>query len=62
MLNEFIELFVGAYNLLVPADYPDHDFFMCIMIIVIFGVVVLGCFAVAVASLVAVGRALLRKG
>lgn len=62
MFNDFIELFVGAYNNIVPADYPNHDFFMCIMIIVLSGAVVIGCFAVAVASIVAVGRSLLRKG
>lgn len=62
MLNEFFELFAGAYNEFVPADYPNHDYFLCVLFIVVTACVVLGCFAVAVASLVAVGRALLRKG
>lgn len=62
MLNEFFELFAGAYNEFVPADYVNRDYFLCVLFIVVTACVVLGCFAVAVASLVAVGRALLRKG
>lgn len=62
MLNEFFELFAGAYNEFVPSDYVNHDYFLCVLFIVVTACVVLGSFAVAVASLVAVGRALLRKG
>lgn len=62
MFNEFIELFVGAFNNVIPAEYPDHDFMVSVLIIVVSSAVVLGCFAVAVASIIAVGRSLLRKG
>lgn len=31
MLNEWIELFVGAYNQLVPEDYEKHDYFVSLI-------------------------------
>lgn len=62
MLNEFFALFAGAFNEFVPADYVNHDYFLCVLFIVVTACVIVGCFAVAVASLIAVGRALLRKG
>lgn len=62
MLNEFFELFAGAYNEFVPDDYINHDYFLCILFIVVTACVIVGCFAVAVASLVGVARALLRRG
>lgn len=62
MMNELIELFAGAYNNVIPEDYINHDYFLSLLVIVITACVILGCFAVSVAALVAVGRALLRKG
>lgn len=62
MMNELIELFAGAYNNIIPDDYINHDYFLSILVIVIAACVILGGFAVCVAALVAVGRALLRKG
>ena len=30
MLNEFFELFAGAFNEFIPADYVNHDYFLCV--------------------------------
>lgn len=62
MMNELIELFAGAYNNIISEDYINHDYFLSVLVIVITACVILGGFAVCVAALVAVGRALLRKG
>ena len=62
MMNEFFELFAGAFNEFIPADYHNHDYFLCVLFIVVTACVIIGCFAVAVAALCAVTRAILRKG
>ena len=57
MLNDFIALFVGAYNEFMPADASCHDWLLGCLIIAIAGTVVIGCFSVVCAALVGIMKA-----
>lgn len=52
MMNELFELFAGAYNNIIPADYPNHDYFLCVLLIVLSGVICGGCFLAVSACIV----------
>lgn len=51
MLNEFIELFLGAYFNFVPADYVDRYFFASIICVIVIGLLLACVFGVVLLTI-----------
>lgn len=42
ILTRFIEMFIDIYNIFVPADFPLHDYFVSVIVLVVITVSIVG--------------------
>ena len=54
MLTRFIEMFLDVFNLLVPAEFPLHDYFSAIIVLVVITVSIAGALMFAATAISAV--------
>ncbi|MBO7695319.1 MAG: hypothetical protein J6T10_22070 [Methanobrevibacter sp.] len=52
MLNDFLEMFLGAFHNFVSVDCPHREYFDCVLSVAVLTVVCLGTMAIALAIVV----------
>lgn len=48
MLNDFVEMFLGAFHAFVSADCPHREYFDCVLAVAVLVAVAVGCMILAV--------------